>query len=441
MTADGAHIIQTRATDSSGNVETAGPGISVSVDISSPTVSTTMPSDTATSIALNNDVTIGWSEPIDCTTVNTTNISINSGGWTLFSCAGSQAVFTTSTQNYSTIYTVTVTTAVLDAAGNPMTAPYVFTYTTIDPGAPGLAYPALPYDNGVDPDSGDTTTSFTFKVNYIDGENDAPAPGFPKIYIGDNDGYYSYTMTEDNPGDTNYTDGKTYFFTNGFGAADDLRYYFEAKAATGNPTLVSLPVGGFSYIAGPNVYLLAEYNLVGVPKYISTNTWTYTSLFGDDTGYLYCGKWDSTGLDTINGTEGSWNYNTYGVMNTGNGYYVWATDAFKRLDEPSSIVNEPRSSVDIPLDPEGGWSVITNPYNAIIDLQDVFVVRGETEYTYSDAATNGWVSNSIYEWEGSGPGYTFRAFNDSPPATLDPWLGYFIYVNDAVPTSLRFYSP
>ena len=86
--------------------------------------------------------------------------------------------------------------------------------------------------------------------------------------------------------------------------------------------------------------------------------------------------------------------------------------------------------------------MITNPFNAITELQNVVVVRNGTEHTYLDAVINGWISNSIYEWEGDGPGYTFKAFNGTPPAVLEPWMGYYIYVPDpSMPVSLRFYAP
>ena len=69
------------------------------------------------------------------------------------------------------------------------------------------------------------------------------------------------------------------------------------------------------------------------------------------------------------------------------------------------------------------------------------VVRGGTEYTYTQAVANGWISNSIYEWEGSGSGYTFKAFNGYPEAVLEPWMGYFVHVYDSIPTTLRVYAP
>lgn len=89
-------------------------------DVIPPTVTSSTPAKNEPSAPLNGAVTINFSEPIDCTTVNTTNVTMTTGGWSLGSCGGSTAVFNTSGQTGSTFYTVTVTTAVKDLAGNPL---------------------------------------------------------------------------------------------------------------------------------------------------------------------------------------------------------------------------------------------------------------------------------------------------------------------------------
>jgi predicted CxxxxCH...CXXCH cytochrome family protein len=101
------------------------------VDLTAPSVSSTVPTNGATGVALDSNVTINWDENVDCTTVNTTNITSDSPGWTLSSCSGSQAIFTTSGQANNTTYNVNVTTNVTDVAGNPMAANYPFSYTTV----------------------------------------------------------------------------------------------------------------------------------------------------------------------------------------------------------------------------------------------------------------------------------------------------------------------
>ncbi len=97
-------------------------------DTTPPAVTGAIP--TGPSVRLNSNATITWNENIDCSNVNTTNITTSAGGWTLSSCSGNQAVFATSGQSSSTPYTVTVSTAVKDLAGNAMAADYTWTFTT-----------------------------------------------------------------------------------------------------------------------------------------------------------------------------------------------------------------------------------------------------------------------------------------------------------------------
>jgi hypothetical protein len=449
LPSDGIYNLKSRATDTTGNMETPGAGTDVTIERSGPSVSSTLPVDGATNVPLNSNVTIFWNENVDCSTVNVSNIYIDSGGWAFSSCSANQAVFTTSGQANLTSYLVTITAGIRDAAGNPMATPVGLSYTTADMDTPSLSYSAFPYDNGVDPDSGNTTTDFTFEVIYTDAQNDVPSAGYPMIFIGDNDGYFGYTMSEDDPLDTDLTDGKLYYFATGLGSAEDLRYFFEAQAATGDTTVINLPTTAPGYESGPAVYLLPGYNLVGTPKNLSSNSITYTSVLGDDSGYQWCLFWDSYGPDPAGG---EWIDNTYGLMYSGRGYDIYSDGNLRRLDEPVIMGNDLRPSVDIVLDcqsgscnpdtsGDGGWATITNPYNAFISLKDVFVVRGGTEYTYEQAVINGWISNAIYEWEGDGPGYSFKAFNGNPEAVLEPWMGYFIHVYDSTPTTLRIYAP
>lgn len=128
---DGTYTLYPWAKDAIGNVSAifATPR-TVVVDTTLPTVSSTDPSNGATGVALNSNITINWSENVDCTTVNTANITISAGGWSLSSCSNNQAVFATSSQTGSTTYTVTVSTSVKDSNGNPMTSSYPFSYTT-----------------------------------------------------------------------------------------------------------------------------------------------------------------------------------------------------------------------------------------------------------------------------------------------------------------------
>ncbi len=332
------------------------------------------------------------------------------------------------------------------------------TKTETPPQIPILSYPAAPYDDGKNPDTGDTTTDFTFKVIYTDFENDAPdfVLGFPKIYIGDNDGMFSYTMNPDTSvaqgeplRDGVYTNGEQYVYGPiGFGAAQDLRFYFEAKAGSGRFTDVTVQLPETGYSTGPSVYLMRYNNMVGVPKDLGLTGLPYSSVLQDDSGAKYCVFWASTGLDTVNGFSGKWTYcisGDSGNIEMGKGYFIWSMAANTyRLDEPDGVGNVTTDDhVDIELAPVGGWTMISNPYNVNIKLEDVKVMRegDSNEYSFSAAVANGWIYNALYEYEGPSTEYNWKAYNDSPPAVLEPWVGYFIYVNDTIDTTLKVYKP
>ena len=127
---DGTLTATATQTDADGNTGTRS--LTATKDVAAPTVSSTIPAGSATGVALNSVVTINWSEPVDCTTVTTSAVTIAPalGGWTRTSCGGSQAAFTRSGQASGTEYTITVGTGVTDLAGNPMAANYPFSYDT-----------------------------------------------------------------------------------------------------------------------------------------------------------------------------------------------------------------------------------------------------------------------------------------------------------------------
>jgi hypothetical protein len=70
--------------------------------------------------------------------------------------------------------------------------------------------------DGVDPETGASSTSFIFRVKYIDVENDAPSSGYPKLHIKKDSVEISgspFTMTETDEEDADYSDGKFYAYT------------------------------------------------------------------------------------------------------------------------------------------------------------------------------------------------------------------------------------
>ncbi len=137
VASDGSYTFYAWAKDALGNVSVVyGAPPTVTVDTTAPFVTTTVPANSATAVSLNSDVTINFSEPVDCSTINTTNIVSDNPAWSYdgTSCAvsgGTQAVFNTGGQAYLTAYSVSVSSGVRDLVGNILSpAPYNVTYTT-----------------------------------------------------------------------------------------------------------------------------------------------------------------------------------------------------------------------------------------------------------------------------------------------------------------------
>jgi hypothetical protein len=88
-------------------------------------------------------------------------------------------------------------------------------------------------DDGIEPDSGEANTRFTYKVKYTDEDNDPPKVGMPLLYILKGDKQIEgspFVMNEEDATDTHYTDGKIYTYSIALSeAGDDYTYYFWAR--------------------------------------------------------------------------------------------------------------------------------------------------------------------------------------------------------------------
>ena len=100
--------------------------------------------------------------------------------------------------------------------------------------------------DGLNPDRGNTSTQFIYRVMYTDLDNDAPKNDYPKVHIlkeGSEISDSPLAMDEVDTGDTTYTDGKLYTYTKtDLATGMDYSYYFEAKdqsnaKAGGAPTI------------------------------------------------------------------------------------------------------------------------------------------------------------------------------------------------------------
>jgi len=112
--------------------------------------------------------------------------------------------------------------------------------------------------DGLNPERGNTSTQFVYRVKYSSEDNYAPKDGYPKVHIlkaGQEIAASPFSMVEVDTSDTSYRDGKLYSYTRAFTSpSEDYGYYFEAKdlydvQALGTPT---------SEVSGPSMVLSAN---------------------------------------------------------------------------------------------------------------------------------------------------------------------------------------
>ncbi len=139
---DGSDIIATDdgepVTDDplAGDEDSILPDIDTFVDTTPPTVTAVSPADDATDVGIATLVEVTFSEPMNAATVNGIAVTLESGAGAVTGTVSYDAPMMKATFDpaadlaYDTLYTVTVTTAAADLAGNPLAAEFTSSFTT-----------------------------------------------------------------------------------------------------------------------------------------------------------------------------------------------------------------------------------------------------------------------------------------------------------------------
>jgi Protein of unknown function (DUF1566)/Bacterial Ig-like domain len=125
-------------------------------DTTAPTVSSTSPATGVTDVAVNANITATFSENMAAGSISDTTFTLSSGAGAVagaVSYSGTTAMFNPNADlAFNTTYTATLTTGVTDAAGNPLAANHVWTFTT--GAAPDITAPTVssvsPANNAID---------------------------------------------------------------------------------------------------------------------------------------------------------------------------------------------------------------------------------------------------------------------------------------------------
>ena len=144
---DGAHTVYVRATDTATNTtaEADYANDSFTVDATAPTVSSKSPAADATGVAVDTAVSVTFSEAMDESTITASSFTLvvartSVSGTVSYDSGTNTATFTPSADlDGNTTYTATLSTAITDAAGNPLAAEYSWSFTTVQTVTPGDA--------------------------------------------------------------------------------------------------------------------------------------------------------------------------------------------------------------------------------------------------------------------------------------------------------------
>ena len=100
-------------------------------DRTAPTVVSTVPGSMATQVGLSGPITVTFSEQVAMSSMTASAFIFNPSVTGTLSYSGNTATFTPTTAlTANTTYTITVSTAVEDRAGNNMASPYTWSFTT-----------------------------------------------------------------------------------------------------------------------------------------------------------------------------------------------------------------------------------------------------------------------------------------------------------------------
>jgi len=131
---DGAHTVYVRATDAYANTtaEADYATDSFTVDTTPPTVASTSPVADAIDVAVSTVVTATFSEAMDASTITTSSFTLDGVAGSVSYDSGTYTATFTPDANlaYSTTYTATLSTAITDAAGNPLASAYSWSFST-----------------------------------------------------------------------------------------------------------------------------------------------------------------------------------------------------------------------------------------------------------------------------------------------------------------------
>jgi len=221
--------------------------------------------------------------------------------------------------------------------------------------------------------------------------------------------FYDYDMSCSGT----YTTGANCTYRTKLGPASVHKFYFTAKMSGG--TTISYPATG--YITGPQIQLLTGNSQVGIPRDLSSATLSGQQALGSSRVY----RW-------LANTQSYTKVTSQNPVKDGEGYSLYKQN--KALPELANYPEVSAAGFTYPIKP--GLNLISNPYSGNVRLADVMIQKGtQPPVSWQAAATNGWIVNALYYYNGKDWGNTYSHETLEDGAVLVPWLGYLVNLNSA----------
>ena len=214
------------------------------------------------------------------------------------------------------------------------------------------------------------------------------------------------------------TKGVDYTFSTRLGASFLHQFFYSVEDLSGNQVWRYPQSGDFP---GPTVELLNGKNVLGIAANINAYALDTNEAFNDKGVY----RWNPD-----SGPKGSFKLADSGAPIASGEGYVLKRSAGITLPDLSIYSEISSSSHEIQI--KSGWNLISNPYSGNVALADIEVRLGEElPLLWLAAATNYLLVDAVYSFLGKdwGNGNEFASAAGTEPATLIPWIGYWIYVN------------
>ena len=165
----GSNAFAIVATDNSGNNNTTTVNLNIIYDNVAPTVTLVSPADGAIDVPLSDAISVQFSEAMKASTLTAATFTVDNGvtGAVTYNAGTHIATLTPSSAlSNLTTYTVTLTTGIQDAAGNPLAGSYTWSFTTVNDATAPTVVQTLPAAGATG-----TGTSIVLSVRFSEAMN------------------------------------------------------------------------------------------------------------------------------------------------------------------------------------------------------------------------------------------------------------------------------